>query len=169
MDALEAIRTRRSVREYEETPVDDAAIEELVRAAMQAPSAGNARTWQFVVLTDPDLLDQVPSIHPHAGMTPDAGWAILVCGDPTLEKYPGNWIADCSAATQNLLLAAHAKGYGAVWTGVYPEKERMQGFRELLGLPDHVMPLALVPVGFPEETPAPEDRYEAAKVHRNGW
>lgn len=169
MEVLEAIRTRRSVREYDDKSVSDEVIREILGAAMQAPSAGNARAWHFIVLTDPEVLDRVPKIHPHAAMTPDAAFAVLVCGDAELEKYPGNWIADCSAATQNLLLAAHANGLGAVWTGVYPEQDRMSGFRKLLGLPENVMPLALVPVGVPLEPPPPEDRFEEAKIHRNGW
>lgn len=169
MDTLEAIRTRRSVRTYEERPVGEPVIRELLGAAMQAPSAGNARPWQFIVITDRRILSRVPGINPHAAMAPGAAFGVVVCGDLSLEEYPGRWVADCSTATENLLLAAHAKGLGAVWTGIHPVGERMSAFRELLGLPEHVMPLAFVPVGYPKETPAPEDRFEEKKVHRNGW
>jgi len=169
VDTLEAIHTRRSIRRYQDKPVSADLIEEIIGAAMMAPSAGNVRPWQFIVLTDQEVRDKVPAIHPHASMTPNAPVAIMICGDLSLEKYPGNWIADCSAATQNLLLAAHAKGLGAVWTGLYPEQERIEGFRQLLGLPEHVVPLVLVPMGYPDRPGGSEDRYEEAKIHYNRW
>ena len=169
MDALHCIRTRRSIREYRDEPVDDAVVRELIGAAMMAPSAGNVRPWQFVILTDRDLLDEVAQIHPHGAMCMEAPVSVLICGDLSLERYPGNWIADCSAATQNLLLAAHAHGLGAVWTGLYPEQDRIDAFRELLDLPDHVVPLALVPIGHPAEEAGTADRFDEEKIHRNGW
>ncbi|MEW6754349.1 MAG: nitroreductase family protein [Candidatus Latescibacterota bacterium] len=169
MDALEAIHTRRSIREYQDRPVPDELVEQILHAAMMAPSAGNARPWQFVVITDPQLKAQIPRIHPHASMAAQAPVSVLVCGDPDLEKYPGNWVADCSAATQNLLLAAHALGLGSVWTGVYPEKDRMAAFRALLGLPARLIPLALLPVGYPAEPSGRAERFDRDKVHRNGW
>ena len=169
MDALEAIHSRRSIRRYQDKPVSPDLVKEIIAAAMMAPSAGNVRPWQFIVLVDQEVRDKVPAIHPHASMTPDAPVAIMICGDLSLEKYPGNWIADCSAATQNLLLAAHAKGLGAVWTGLYPEQGRIEGFRQLLGLPEHVVPLVLVPMGYPDQPAGREDRYEEDKVHYNRW
>jgi len=102
-------------------------------------------------------------------MTEKAPLGILVCGDLTLEKSPGYWIVDCAAATENLVLAAHALGLGAVWTGVFPRQERMDGFRRLLKLPDHIMAHSFVPVGFPAEHPPSEDRFQLGRVHRNGW
>ena len=169
MDLFDAIYTRRSIREYEDEPVSDDLIREIIGAAMMAPSAGNARPWQFVVITDPEIKSKIPRIHPHAAMAADAPVSILVCGDLSLEKYPGNWIADCSAATQNLLLAAHGKGLGAVWTGIYPEEDRIQNFRKLLGLPDHVVPLALIPMGYPAYPSRRQDRFEEEKIHYDKW
>ena len=93
----------------------------------------------------------------------------MICGDLSLEKYPGNWIADCSAATQNLLLAAHAKGLGAVWTGLYPEQDRIDGFRQLRDLPENVVPLVLVPMGYPAYEGGPADRFDEEKIHLNKW
>ena len=169
MDLFDAIHTRRSIREYEDRPVSADLARELVAAAMSAPSAGNARPWQFVLITDRDILGQIPGVHPYAAMAATASLAVLICGDLSLEQYPGNWVADCSAATQNLLLAAHGKGLGAVWTGVYPDEGRIKGFRELLGLPECVVPLALVPVGYPRHAPGKQDRYEEAKIHQDRW
>jgi len=169
MDALEAIHTRRSIREYEDRPVPDELVREIIAAAMSAPSAGNSRPWQFVAITDRDLLGRIPQIHPYAAMAARAPLAVLICGDLSLEQYPGNWIADCSAATQNLLLAAHAEGLGAVWTGVYPDQARVENFRKLLDLPEHIVPLALVPVGYPTHQPGRQDRYEEEKIHFDRW
>ena len=169
MDALETIHTRRSIREYQERPVPDELVDKIIRAAMMAPSAGNARPWQFVVITDATLKAQIPHIHPHASMAAEAPVSILVCGDPALERYPGNWIADCSAATQNLLLAAHEKGLGSVWCGVYPNEERIVAFRKAFGLPARVVPLSLNVIGYPAEKKTAEDRYRQDRVHDNGW
>jgi nitroreductase len=102
-------------------------------------------------------------------MVKEASAAILVCGDLRLEKYKDHWVQDCSAATQNLLLAAHAKGLGAVWVGIYPTEERVMRMRRLLGLPSHVVPLCLVPLGYPAEQIPRVDRYDPSRVHYNRW
>ncbi|TVM15674.1 nitroreductase family protein [Oceanidesulfovibrio indonesiensis] len=169
MDAMEAILTRRSIRAYTDDPVTDEQVETLLRAAMAAPSAGNSQAWAFVVIRDRELLDAVPAVHPYAKMTPQAPLAVLVCGDVSAEKYPGFWVQDCSAAVENLLLAAHAMGLGAVWTGIYPDESRVEGFRRLFSLPEHIVPLALVPLGFPKESKEVSDRYDPAKVKRERW
>ncbi|NWF94756.1 MAG: nitroreductase family protein [Candidatus Thorarchaeota archaeon] len=169
MDALEAIRTRRSIRKYEARPVSSDMIEQILRAGMSAPSAGNQQAWQFVVITDRDILDKIPSVHPYSKMVREVSVAILVCGDLDAEKYKGFWIQDCSAATQNMLLAAHALGLASVWLGIHPRTEREEGLKRLLGLPEHIVPLALLPIGYPAEKKAPEDRYRKEKVHHNKW
>lgn len=169
MDVFEAIHHRRSIRKYTDAPVSEAVVETILKAAMSAPSAGNAQPWRFVVITDRKILNRVPDVHPYASMARQAQVGILVCGDLRLEKYPGNWIADCSAATQNLLLAACAEGLGAVWTGVYPQEDRIKGFQKLLNLPEQVVPLAFVPMGHPDQRLPPEDRFRKDRVHRNGW
>jgi nitroreductase len=169
METIQAILTRRSIRRFTPEPVSEADLEALLRAAMSAPSAGNERPWHLVVLDDRALLEAVPRFHPYSQMLREAPLAILVCGDRRLEKHPGFWIQDCSAATQNLLLAAHARGLGAVWLGVHPRPEREAGMRELLQLPEPIVPLALVAVGHPAEQPPPEDRFARERVHRNRW
>ncbi len=169
MDALEAIRTRRSIRRYTPEPVSEETVKVLLEAAMSAPSAGNEQPWHFIVITDRRLLDEIPLFHPYADMLREAQVAILVCGDIERERYKGHWVQDCSAATQNLLLAAHACGLGAVWVGVYPVEERMQRFRKLFGLPAPVTPFALVPLGHPGERIPPVRRFDPARIHSNGW
>jgi nitroreductase len=167
--SLDWIHARRSIRKYSAEAVSDADVTELLEAAMAAPSAGNQQPWHFVVIRDRAALNAIPGFHPHASMAPHAPVAILVCGDPTLEKHPGYWVQDCSAATENLLLAATAKGLGAVWCAVYPKPERVEGFARLLGLPAHVIPLAFVPIGHPAESKPPARRYNPERVHTNRW
>jgi nitroreductase len=169
MDTLDAIAARRSIRKYTDRPVPDDVVSQLLKAAMAAPSAGNEQAWQFIVIRDRALLDAIPKFHPYSAMLKYASVAILVCGDLTLEKYKGYWVQDCAAATQNLLLAATTMGLGAVWTGVYPAEDRVAGMRKLLNLPEHVIPLSLVPVGYPAEQPAKADRFNPERVHKDRW
>jgi nitroreductase len=169
MDALEAILTRRSIRKYQDRPVPEEVCRRLLAAAMQAPSARNAQPWQFVLIDDRELLAEIPRINPNAQMAGRAPLAILVCGDLSLEKSPGYWVVDCAAAAQNLLLAAHALGLGAVWTGVYPREQRSEGLRRLLDLPENVMPHSLIVLGYPAEQPRSQERYRPERVHQNRW
>ncbi|WP_031482391.1 nitroreductase family protein [Maridesulfovibrio frigidus] len=169
MEVLEAIHTRRSVRKYEDKPVSEELIKELLSAAMVAPSAGNAQPWQFIVVDDHEKLSGVKEYSQYAAMAEHAPVAIIICGDLSLEKYPGYWVQDCSAATQNLLLAAHGKGLGAVWTGIYPVEERVKGFSDNFNLPENVIPLSLIVIGWPVHEQKYKDRYKEDRVHKNSW
>lgn len=170
MDTMEALFSRRSIRKYTAGPITDEVLREILEAAMSAPSAGNEQPWHFVIINDRKILDYIPSFHPHSHMLKEATVAILVCGDIKLEKHIGYWVQDCAAATENLLLAIHAKGLGAVWLGIFPREERVTGLRKLLGIPDHVVPFSLIPVGVPAESKPPRpDRYNALKIHYNCW
>jgi nitroreductase len=169
MEAMDAILSRRSIRKYTGQPVPDEAVEELLRAAMSAPSAGNQQPWQFVVIKDRGILDQIPKYHPYSQMLKEASVAILVCGDLKSEKHKGYWIQDCSAATENFLIALEAKGLGGVWLGVYPREDRVAGIRKLLGIPEHIVPLSLIPVGFKDEEKPPANRYDPSRVHHDRW
>ncbi len=169
MNVLDAIHTRRSIRKYLAKSVPEELIQKLLAAAMQAPSACNQQPWQFIVIDDRDLLTTIPNFMPYAAMAAHAPCAILVCGDLDSEQSEGYWAVDCSAATQNLLLAAHALDLGACWCGVYPRQVRMNALRELLGLPQTVLPHSLVVLGYPAEQAPPEDRYRSQRVHHNRW
>jgi nitroreductase len=169
MDAMDAILSRRSVRRYTAQPVPEQTIKELLEAAMSAPSAGNQQPWHFVVIKDRSILDEIPKYHPYSEMLKEASVAILVCGDLKSEKHKGFWVQDCSAATQNILIAAHAKGLGAVWLGIYPDEQRADAIRELLDMPGHIVPLSLIPVGYPAEKKPRPDRYDASRIHQNKW
>lgn len=169
MDVLQAIKTRRSVRKYTSQTVPDEMVQELLRAGMQAPSAFNQQPWHFVVITDHSILDEIPKFHRYSKMLPQAPLAILVCGDESLFVVKDRWPQDCSAAIENILLAAHALGLGAVWLGLYPDAKREEKLAELIHYPTTVHPLGMVAVGFPAEQPVPEDRYKVERIHFNVW
>ena len=169
MDVLEAILTRRSVREYTSDPVPDDILEELLRAAMQAPSAGNQRPWHFVLLREPEILQEIGRVHPYAQMLRATPVAILVCGDTRLMRFEEFWVQDCSAAAQNILLAAHARGLGSAWVGLYPLEDRISEMRRILHLPDAVLPLCLIPLGYPASEAPVEDRFDPSRVRRGVW
>ncbi|WP_018124789.1 nitroreductase family protein [Desulfovibrio oxyclinae] len=169
MDVFEAIMNRRSIRKFTDAPISDETMHDVLEAGMMAPSAGNAQPWQFVIVDDPEKLAACKELNPYAAMAVKAPAGILVCGDTSLEKFPGFWAQDCSAAIQNILLAIHAKGLGAVWTGIYPVEERVAGFQKEFGLPENVVPLALIVMGEPAQQPTAESRYRQDRVHRNGW
>jgi nitroreductase len=169
MDAIDAILTRRSIRRYGDEPLPDLVIFELLRAAMAAPSAGNEQPWHFIIIKDRDALDRITQIHPYAQMLKEAPMAVLVCGDLELERHKGFWVQDCSAATQNILIAARAKDLGAVWLGVYPREDRVNGLRRLLDIPDGIVPFALIALGYPAEEKRREDRYNVDRIHLERW
>ena len=167
MNVSDAILTRRSIRKFTDEPVTEAQATALLTAAMAAPSAGNQQPWQFVVVRDKAMLEAVARINPYAVMAPKAPLGILVCGDTRAEKYAGYWVIDCAAAVQNLLLAAHGMGLGAVWTGIHPTQDRVEGFAKLFGAPAGVIPHSFIPVGHPAEEKQREDRYRPERVHRD--
>ncbi len=115
------------------------------------------------------ILEEVPNVSLYAPMAKEASAAIVICGDPSLEKYHGFWVQDCSAATQNILLAAHALGIGAVWSGIYPLEDRASGFRKLLRIPEKIVPLSIVIMGYPVELPKPATRFKEDRIRYNKW
>lgn len=165
MDCLTAIHARRSIRDFTPEPVSEIQLEILLRAAMAAPSAGNAQPWEFVVVREAAMRQRVAEIHPYAKMAPKAPLGVLVCGDISREKYPGFWPQDCAAAVQNLLLAATSQGLGTVWTGIYPVEERVAAFRTLFHLPERLVPFSFIPVGYPKEDKPQVDRFDESRIH----
>lgn len=169
MDTLEAIATRRSVRRFTGEPVDEAAIDAVLRAGFCAPSATNRRPFHFVVVRDSETLHALHRIQPMAQMLPAAGCAVVACGDRLLQPLKGFLVEDVSAAIQNMLLAAHAQGLGAVWCGLHPIALFTGGVRRALKLPRHILPVGMIALGHPEKVPGPRDRFDAARVHQERW
>ena len=170
--AIKNIMTRVSVREFTGEKISEAQIDTLLRAAMAAPSAINKQPWAFIVITEEDVLAQLGEALPYSRCNNHPAVAIIPCGDLS-KAIPGEmanfWINDVSAATENLLLAAHAMGLGAVWTGLHPDMNRAKMVQEMLGLPEHIIPLCVVPVGVPDEQPEVKDKYKEENIHYNKW
>lgn len=169
--ALANIHARKSVRSYTSEPVAPEQVEILLKAAMAAPTAMNVQPWSFVVLDNREALDVLSDALPYAKMLKQAPLAIIVCGETMMGEGRENpfWEQDCSAATQNLLLAAEAIGLGAVWTAAYPDLNRCNGIKEALGMPETVMPLCVVPVGHPAGDDQPKDKWKPEKIHYGKW
>ena len=158
---------RRSVRDFTGDDVDIADIRALLEAGMAAPSARGLDPWRFVVVTDRKMLDRLADVHPYAKMLRQAGACIAVCGDRAVA--PDFWVQDCSAATENILVAASMLGLGACWLGVHPRAEREQSLKEVLRVPDGIGMLCLVAVGKPQHVPEPRTRYDQTKAHSELW
>ncbi len=171
METFDAIHTRRSIRKFLDKKVDDDTIKKILSAAMTAPSAMNEQPWQFVVILDKEVLAKVSTLSPYQGMAKDAAAAILICGDTSLEnpKAKGFWVQDCSAAIQNMLLAMTDLGLGGVWCGIYPFQPIVENYRNTFNLPENIIPLALIPFGYPAEEAIRKDRYKDERVRYDGW
>jgi nitroreductase len=139
----------------------------MLEAAMAAPSASNRKPWHFIVVTDRQILDNLARAHPYGKMLLGAPLCIAVCGDKTISsRY---WVQDCSAATENLLLAATALGLGAVWLGVHPREERVDPIRKVLNIPENIVPLNLISIGHRAEEKEPRTQYDELRVHLERW
>ncbi|AKB18299.1 MULTISPECIES: nitroreductase family protein [unclassified Methanosarcina] len=169
METMDAILTRRSIRKYLPEPVSRDMIEKILKAGMSAPSAGNEQPWHFIIIDRRDLLEKISEMHPYANMLKGAPAALLICADRNTPKFKDFWVQDCSAASENMLLAAHALGLGAVWIGVYPAEKLITDIRELFKIPEHVTPFSIISIGHPAEEKPGEPRYEASRIHDNSW
>ncbi len=171
-DFLNVIYTRRSVRTFTGEKVKKEDLDAILRAGMSAPSAVNVQPWAFVIVTDRKTLDELCEALPYAKMLDRAGAAIIVCGVPDKDdtyakKY---WVMDCSLASGNILLAAHALGYGAVWTAAYVDDDRVRTVRRILSIPKSIIPLNVIPIGIPAEKNAkPVDKYKKENIHWEKW
>ena len=163
---LDIIFARRSIRRYTSEPLTEAEMDSLLEAGMAAPSASNQQPWHFVTVTDKGILQALSNVHPYAKMLPGAALAIAVCGDPALSDW---WVQDCSAATENILVAAAGLGLGGVWLGCHGRPEREQAVRDVLGIPQEVGVLSLLSIGHPGESREARTQYNPARVHENQW
>ena len=166
-DTVSTILTRTSIRAFEDRAVDAQTVELLLKAGMAAPSCVNLQPWEFLVLTTPEAREKVVrglGCNEFAAM---ASVIIIPCANlqKTFEGDTGNWMADLSAATENILLAAHSLGLGGVWIGGWPNEGRMAGLAREFNLPEHIVPVSILPIGYPAESPAPKDKWVPEKVH----
>lgn len=167
MEPIDLIKTRRSIRKFKQVEISDEHIGKILDCAMHAPSAMNSQPWHFIVVKE--KLEKIAEIHPYAQMAKDSSLAIIVCADPSLEYSKGKFPQDLSAATQNILLAAHSFGLGAVWCAIYPDEKRQHDFRELFELPNEIIPFSVIPMGLPDEKPVAEKRFKKERIHYERW
>ncbi len=182
-EAIKNILTRYSVRKFTGDKVKKEDLLKILKSGMSAPSAVNRQPWSFVVVTKREILDELCEKLPFAKMLSGADAAIVVCGLPDKSKLinlvlkivinsslKDFWVQDCSAATENILLAAHALGYGAVWTAVFPKETLVKNVQEILEIPEHVIPLNVIPIGVPvEKNKAPKDKFKESNIHWEKW
>lgn len=166
---MNSIFNRRSIRKYQDKPIEKEVIDRLLRAAMQAPSAGNQQPWEFLVVKNREVLKKMTETANSMQMLSSAGVGFVILGNKTGLKYPEHIDQDLSAATQNILLEAVNLDLGAVWLGVAPQQERMDFLKNLFSLPDHIRPFAIVSVGYPAQENKFIDRYRPDKVHYETW
>jgi len=166
---MNEIFKRRSIRQYLDKEVEKEKVEKLLKAAMAAPSAGNEQPWHFIVIKEREHLNRLAEIHPYASMLKEAPLAVAVCADLNEQKYEGFWVQDCSAATENILLEAVNLDLGAVWLGVYPAEKRVKDIKEYLELPENVVPLSIISVGYPAGDKPGSGRFKPERVHYGSW
>lgn len=167
---MNAIFARRSIRNYTDRPVSEEDLHDLLHAGMSAPTANNARPWEFILVTDKDLLAKLPMDN-YTLAVKDAQAAIVVCGDSTKDKMMQGAlnVVDCSAAVENILVEAADKGLGSVYYAAFPMGHRVAHLREVFSLPENIVPFAVLPIGWPEKAPEVSDRFDVSKVHENCW
>ncbi len=171
---IDCIMTRASVRSYTSEPVSDSIVNKILRAGMAAPTAANQQPWHFVVVNEQSLKDSITNAFEYTKMVKGCAFAVVVCGDMD-NLFEGDipdggfWVEDCSAASENMLLAAHALGLGGVWCGIYPLKDREERLRTILNLPANLTPLNVMAFGYPSQPAAPKDKWAPAKIHYNAY
>ena len=166
---MRSILERRSIRKYTDEPISEADLKDLMKAAMAAPTAGNQQPWEFIITRDKADMEAITKVHPYANSLLGAPAAIIVCGDLERQQWKGYWVQDCSAATENILIAVQEKGLGSVWLGVYPLDDRVEGIRKIYGLPENIVPFAVLPIGHPAESKGPSDRFDDSRIHWDSW
>ena len=170
MDTLKAIMRRRSIRKFKDTPVTNDQIKIILESALQAPSAGDGRPWHFIVINDRQKLNAIADkVDGGNAMFKEAQVAILIVADPAIEGFPGFYPQDCSCAAQNLQLATHELGLGTVWIALWSVKPRLDGLKQIINIPENLVPFAIFPIGIPNEELGEDYRYDESKIHYNNW
>lgn len=169
MDIFEAILTRRSIRKFTGKVINDDDLKCILKSGFYAPSAKNFQPWHFIIVKETELLEEISQRHPYAKMVPNAGCCIVVCGDKMKQTKTGFLIEDCSASIENMLLAAHGLGLGAVWLSLYPINSRSKPISKLLNIPATIIPVGMIAVGYKAEEKTIDDRYSEEKLHFEKW
>lgn len=167
---MQAIKNRRSIRKFKNQPLTREQVEHIIKMGMQAPSAHNQRPWQFLVIDQREMLDKIADFHPYASMMTQLPVAILVCGDMSKLGHVNEfWVQDCSAVTENMLIAATAMDLGSIWIGTYPMEEFVDFYKNQYNLPEEIIPFSLLGFGYKDQEKPARDFYESERVHFNQW
>ncbi len=168
---LDFIFSRRSIRKYLDKEVPETLLHDLLEAGMAAPSARATDPWHFLVITDRETLNRMTTALPNGRMLLTATAAIVACGDMNraLEGFESYMLQDVSAAVENILLAAGTLGLGSCWLGIHPRRNRVEAIRNLFALPEHIIPVAGIALGWADGNPAARTRYRQECVHRGAW
>lgn len=166
---LESIFSRRSVRRYQDKPVESEKLEEVLKAGMYAPSAKNQQPWHFIVCDDKKVIEEVKNLHSYAVSLATAPIAILVCGDTKLEFLEGFYHVDCSAAIQNMLIAAKELGLDTCWMGIFPKEDLEESFSKYFNLPENVKPHSMIALGYADQNIPMPERFDKTRIHFNKW
>lgn len=169
MEIQEALLNRRSIRKYKNQKISKEELDKILKAAVYAPSAMNLQPWQFIVIDDKEVLIETIKSIPYAEMLKQSAAAILVCGDAGIEKNESWLLQNCSAVTQNILLSAYGLGIGSCWIGIQGMDDIVKNIKHQFGLPDNIVPVSLVSLGYPDEEVKAEERFKKEKIHYNKW
>lgn len=168
---LDSINTRSSTRAFKDKKLSKSNVDKIIKSAFSAPSTCNLQPWHFIVIDDEDTLKDMMDVHQYCKMFKTATLGIIVCGDmdKTIKNHEEFWTQDCSAATENILLAAHAMGIASVWTGIYPVKDRCDFLSSYFNLPGNITPFSLIALGYADGEVNVQDKFDDKKVHHNRW
>jgi nitroreductase len=169
MEVQEALLNRRSIRKYKNQKISKEDIDKILKAAMYAPSAMNLQAWQFILIEDKDVLIETIKSIPYAEMLKQSAAAILVCGDSSIEKNESWLLQNCSAAIQNILLSAHGLGIGSCWIAIHGMDDVYKNVKTQFKLPENIIPISLISLGYPDEEVTAEERFKQDKIHYNKW
>lgn len=169
MDIQETLLNRRSIRKYKDQKISSQDINTMLKAAMYAPSAMNTQAWHFIVIEDKNILLNTLQSIPYAEMLKQSTAAILVCGDSSIEKNESWLLQNCSAVTQNILLSAFGLGIGSCWIGIQGMDEIVRNIKHQFKLPENIVPVSLISLGYPDEVVKAEERFKEEKIHYNNW
>ena len=169
MEVQKALLNRRSIRKYKDQKLSKENLDKILKAAMYSPSAMNLQAWQFIVIDDRQMLVETIKSIPYAEMLRQSAAAIIVCGDSSVEKNESWLLQNCSAAIQNILLSAHGLGIGSCWIAIHGMDEIYQNIKAQFKLPENIVPVSLISLGYPDEVLGAEERFKEEKIHFNKW
>ena len=166
---MNSIIQRRSIRKYTDQKLTRDQVNEIIKAGMYAPSAGNSQPWEFIVVDDKNIFSEIMKIHKYSRMLQTASHAVIICANLDRELFKGYFPQDCGACAQNMLLQTQEMGLGGVWLGIYPEKDRIEAFTNIFSLPENIIPFGVIVLGYPNENKKIPERFDESRIYNNKY